>query len=208
MTDPCARTSLSTEALWLNFLSSTRSVPTSLRRCRSTTLRDLSTVSIRPFPCEKRADQWSAVNGDNWGCIYDRADDLIARYKAGHMIGSHTYVPSLETSPAHAHPLLSQLESSVCPPCSMLSSVSLTALAGTSRSSPTPNSTTKSPRSVVPLFLFLAASTELSAGRNGSHEDSRRQAPLLPTRSSSPLFCKSRADTRDAALRLLQRREP
>lgn len=31
------------------------------------------------------------VNGDNWGCIYDRADDLIARYKAGHMIGSHTW---------------------------------------------------------------------------------------------------------------------
>lgn len=27
--------------------------------------------------------------------IYDRADDLIARYKAGHMIGSHTYAVAL-----------------------------------------------------------------------------------------------------------------
>ncbi|GAA5838962.1 hypothetical protein JCM11251_007840 [Rhodosporidiobolus azoricus] len=31
------------------------------------------------------------VNGYNWGCIYDRADDLIARYKAGHVIASHTW---------------------------------------------------------------------------------------------------------------------
>lgn len=34
----------------------------------------------------------STVNGDNWGCIYDHADILLARYKVGHMIGSHTYV--------------------------------------------------------------------------------------------------------------------
>ncbi|KAI5481137.1 carbohydrate esterase family 4 protein [Pseudohyphozyma bogoriensis] len=31
------------------------------------------------------------VNGNNYGCIYDRADDLIKRYKAGHLIGSHTW---------------------------------------------------------------------------------------------------------------------
>ncbi|KAK4053622.1 hypothetical protein OIO90_003861 [Microbotryomycetes sp. JL221] len=30
-------------------------------------------------------------SGNNWGCIYDRADDLLARYRAGHMIGSHTW---------------------------------------------------------------------------------------------------------------------
>ncbi|GAA5987484.1 hypothetical protein JCM5350_003097 [Sporobolomyces pararoseus] len=31
------------------------------------------------------------VNGNNWDCIYDQADDLIARYNAGHLIGSHTW---------------------------------------------------------------------------------------------------------------------
>ncbi|POY73050.1 hypothetical protein BMF94_3888 [Rhodotorula taiwanensis] len=33
------------------------------------------------------------VNGYNWDCIYNqpRVDDLIARYKAGHIIGSHTW---------------------------------------------------------------------------------------------------------------------
>ncbi|TXT10212.1 uncharacterized protein COLE_04146 [Cutaneotrichosporon oleaginosum] len=31
------------------------------------------------------------VNGDNWGCIYDRAADLKAMYNAGHTIGSHTW---------------------------------------------------------------------------------------------------------------------
>ncbi|GAA5876878.1 hypothetical protein JCM1840_002688 [Sporobolomyces johnsonii] len=31
------------------------------------------------------------VNGNNWDCIYDRADDLIARYNAGYQIGSHTW---------------------------------------------------------------------------------------------------------------------
>ncbi|GAA5973558.1 hypothetical protein JCM11641_007118 [Rhodosporidiobolus odoratus] len=31
------------------------------------------------------------VNGYNWNCIYDRADDLVARYKQGHIIGSHTW---------------------------------------------------------------------------------------------------------------------
>lgn len=27
------------------------------------------------------------VNGNNWACIYDNADELIRRYKAGHLIG-------------------------------------------------------------------------------------------------------------------------
>ncbi|BGP19962.1 hypothetical protein JCM10213_006739 [Rhodosporidiobolus nylandii] len=31
------------------------------------------------------------VNGNNWACIYDNADELIARHKAGHVIGSHTW---------------------------------------------------------------------------------------------------------------------
>ncbi|KAI9359206.1 hypothetical protein DFJ73DRAFT_817347 [Zopfochytrium polystomum] len=31
------------------------------------------------------------LNGNNWGCIYDRADDLLAAYQAGHLIGSHTW---------------------------------------------------------------------------------------------------------------------
>ncbi|KAK4703131.1 hypothetical protein P7C70_g3086, partial [Phenoliferia sp. Uapishka_3] len=31
------------------------------------------------------------VNGQNYDCIYDYADDLIARYQAGHLIGSHTW---------------------------------------------------------------------------------------------------------------------
>ncbi|GJN93944.1 hypothetical protein Rhopal_007003-T1 [Rhodotorula paludigena] len=31
------------------------------------------------------------LNGNNWGCIYDRADQIIAAYKAGHTIGSHTW---------------------------------------------------------------------------------------------------------------------
>ncbi|BGP43362.1 hypothetical protein JCM10450v2_007514 [Rhodotorula kratochvilovae] len=31
------------------------------------------------------------VNGNNYGCIYDRADQIIAEYKAGHTIGSHTW---------------------------------------------------------------------------------------------------------------------
>ncbi|SCV72939.1 BQ2448_6864 [Microbotryum intermedium] len=31
------------------------------------------------------------VNGNNYDCIYDGADDLIRRYKAGHTIGSHTW---------------------------------------------------------------------------------------------------------------------
>lgn len=33
------------------------------------------------------------MNGYNWDCIYNqpRVDDLIARYKAGHIIGSHTW---------------------------------------------------------------------------------------------------------------------
>jgi peptidoglycan/xylan/chitin deacetylase (PgdA/CDA1 family) len=31
------------------------------------------------------------VNGNNWDCIYDQAEDLIARYNAGHLIGSHTW---------------------------------------------------------------------------------------------------------------------
>ncbi|GAA5903139.1 chitin deacetylase [Sporobolomyces salmoneus] len=31
------------------------------------------------------------VNGNNWECIYDQADDLIERYNAGHLIGSHTW---------------------------------------------------------------------------------------------------------------------
>ncbi|GAA6008464.1 hypothetical protein JCM11491_004488 [Sporobolomyces phaffii] len=31
------------------------------------------------------------VNGNNWDCIYDQADDLRARYAAGHLIGSHTW---------------------------------------------------------------------------------------------------------------------
>ncbi|GAA6040004.1 hypothetical protein JCM8097_002663 [Rhodosporidiobolus ruineniae] len=30
------------------------------------------------------------VNVNNWACLYDNADELIARYKAGHVIGSHT----------------------------------------------------------------------------------------------------------------------
>ncbi|KAK4048531.1 hypothetical protein OIV83_004699 [Microbotryomycetes sp. JL201] len=42
------------------------------------------------------------VNGNNWGCIYDRADDLIARYRAGHMIGAHTW----------SHPDVSKLSAS------------------------------------------------------------------------------------------------
>ncbi|TYJ53883.1 hypothetical protein B9479_005505 [Cryptococcus floricola] len=31
------------------------------------------------------------VQGDNYGCIYDRADDIKALYDAGHTIGSHTW---------------------------------------------------------------------------------------------------------------------
>ncbi|GAA6059944.1 hypothetical protein JCM10212_003084 [Sporobolomyces blumeae] len=31
------------------------------------------------------------LNGNNWDCIYDRADDLKARYAAGHLLGSHTW---------------------------------------------------------------------------------------------------------------------
>ncbi|KAI5474902.1 carbohydrate esterase family 4 protein [Pseudohyphozyma bogoriensis] len=31
------------------------------------------------------------VNGYNYGCIYDYAEDLQARYQAGHLIGSHTW---------------------------------------------------------------------------------------------------------------------
>lgn len=31
------------------------------------------------------------VNGNNYGCIYDWADELIARYKAGHQIAAHTW---------------------------------------------------------------------------------------------------------------------
>ncbi|GAA5907747.1 hypothetical protein JCM6882_008962 [Rhodosporidiobolus microsporus] len=31
------------------------------------------------------------MNGWNYNCLYDRADDIIARYKAGHVIGSHTW---------------------------------------------------------------------------------------------------------------------
>jgi len=31
------------------------------------------------------------VNGYNYDCVYDYADELIARYKAGHMIASHTW---------------------------------------------------------------------------------------------------------------------
>ncbi|SGY20207.1 BQ5605_C017g08527 [Microbotryum silenes-dioicae] len=31
------------------------------------------------------------VNGYNYGCIYDYADELIARHKAGHIIASHTW---------------------------------------------------------------------------------------------------------------------
>ncbi|KAM0747884.1 putative chitin deacetylase [Meredithblackwellia eburnea MCA 4105] len=31
------------------------------------------------------------VNGNNWDCIYDRANDLKARYAAGHVIGAHTW---------------------------------------------------------------------------------------------------------------------
>ncbi|KAK4703132.1 hypothetical protein P7C70_g3085, partial [Phenoliferia sp. Uapishka_3] len=31
------------------------------------------------------------VNGENYDCIYDYADDLIERYQAGHLIGSHTW---------------------------------------------------------------------------------------------------------------------
>ncbi|GAA6046787.1 hypothetical protein JCM3770_005643 [Rhodotorula araucariae] len=30
-------------------------------------------------------------NGNNYGCLYDRADQIIAAYKAGHTIGSHTW---------------------------------------------------------------------------------------------------------------------
>ncbi|GMK57724.1 hypothetical protein CspeluHIS016_0405580 [Cutaneotrichosporon spelunceum] len=31
------------------------------------------------------------VNGNNWDCIYDKADDLKALYAGGHTIGSHTW---------------------------------------------------------------------------------------------------------------------
>lgn len=31
------------------------------------------------------------VNGNNYGCIYDRAEELQARFKAGHQIASHTW---------------------------------------------------------------------------------------------------------------------
>ncbi|GAA6040006.1 hypothetical protein JCM8097_002664, partial [Rhodosporidiobolus ruineniae] len=30
------------------------------------------------------------VNANNWACIYDYADELLARYQAGHVIGSHS----------------------------------------------------------------------------------------------------------------------
>jgi peptidoglycan/xylan/chitin deacetylase (PgdA/CDA1 family) len=37
------------------------------------------------------------VNGYNYGCIYDRADDILKRYKAGHQIASHTWShPSID----------------------------------------------------------------------------------------------------------------
>lgn len=31
------------------------------------------------------------INGQNWGCIYDSADALLARFNKGHLIGSHTW---------------------------------------------------------------------------------------------------------------------
>ncbi|GAA5931042.1 chitin deacetylase [Sporobolomyces koalae] len=31
------------------------------------------------------------VNGENYACIYDNADEIKARYAAGHLIGSHTW---------------------------------------------------------------------------------------------------------------------
>ncbi|POW19029.1 hypothetical protein PSHT_05127 [Puccinia striiformis] len=31
------------------------------------------------------------INGQNWGCIYDSADQLLARFNQGHFIGSHTW---------------------------------------------------------------------------------------------------------------------
>ncbi|KAJ6479540.1 carbohydrate esterase family 4 protein [Mycena vitilis] len=31
------------------------------------------------------------MNGNNWGCIYDRVADVQYAYAAGHMIGSHTW---------------------------------------------------------------------------------------------------------------------
>lgn len=31
------------------------------------------------------------LNGNNYGCIYDRADEIKALYNAGHTLGSHTW---------------------------------------------------------------------------------------------------------------------
>jgi peptidoglycan/xylan/chitin deacetylase (PgdA/CDA1 family) len=42
------------------------------------------------------------VNGNNWACIYDYADELIKRYKAGHQIAAHTWTHEDITTHSHA----------------------------------------------------------------------------------------------------------
>ncbi|KAK4048532.1 hypothetical protein OIV83_004700 [Microbotryomycetes sp. JL201] len=46
---------------------------------------------ISRYLTSKHANASFFVNGNNYDCIYNRADELIARYKAGHLIGSHTW---------------------------------------------------------------------------------------------------------------------
>ncbi|KAL7337208.1 putative chitin deacetylase [Rhodotorula toruloides] len=57
------------------------------------------------------------VNGYNWDCIYSpaRVDDLIKRYKAGHVIGSHTWghVDIAKITPAQLNKQLDLVETAL-----------------------------------------------------------------------------------------------
>ncbi|KDE05921.1 hypothetical protein MVLG_03734 [Microbotryum lychnidis-dioicae p1A1 Lamole] len=44
-----------------------------------------------PFGSSGASKHALGYNGYNWGCIYDFADEIIRRHKAGHIIASHTW---------------------------------------------------------------------------------------------------------------------
>ncbi|KAM0786037.1 hypothetical protein ACM66B_006850 [Microbotryomycetes sp. NB124-2] len=46
---------------------------------------------IQQYLTSKGANGTFFVNGNNYDCIYNRADELISRYRNGHLIGSHTW---------------------------------------------------------------------------------------------------------------------
>ncbi|GAA6011615.1 hypothetical protein JCM10207_002679 [Rhodosporidiobolus poonsookiae] len=48
-------------------------------------------TTIADYLTSKKVKGTFFVNGNNWACLYDRANDLIKRYKQGHVIGSHTW---------------------------------------------------------------------------------------------------------------------